>query len=340
MKKRTKAKLGISIMAFLLIVTGCTGLSDAADLVEDTAGRFFDRSEKYAEGEVVSVKPAQEQSDPLTISTKDQTIGYGNSLAVKDLVEISGGSGLHPRLIISSVIPEGAVVSESGAMATFPQPGNYEVTISGSDRDNVISETASITVIDDTAPDLEFESGQFYLSELDMAFDFLPGIKAFDEIDGDLTDKILYSDEQVQYGVPGQYSVLFSVEDASENKTEIEIPVIIIDRTPPVITMETESFTLTDKDTEWDFLSGVQAEDAIDGDLTESVIYDDSQIAYTIPGEYMVVYLTADQAGNFGKLERPVLIKDVTAPELLLAVSEIELTEKDRTAPYLEGASG
>ena len=128
--------------------------------------------------------------------------------------------------------------------------------------------------------------------------DYKAGIKANDEIDGDLTGSIQVDDSAVGYGKPGSYNVEFSVKDKSGNETQQKIPVTINDTTAPQLTLAVTSFSVAQGGSKPDFLSGDTATDANDGDLSGKITADDSAVDYNTPGTYTVVYTVSDAAGN------------------------------------------
>lgn len=83
-----------------------------------------------------------------------------------------------------------------------------------------------------------------------------------------------------------------------------------------VFTPDTESPVITVKDIQTtvgklpDFMDGVTATDNVDGDLTEQVEVDKSDIDLNRAGTYKAVYSVSDQAGNIGTAECQVIVKE------------------------------
>ena len=134
---------------------------------------------------------------------------------------------------------------------------------------------------------------------------------AKDNVDDELIFAI--EEDNVQFAVPGTYSVTVSVSDQSGNKSTQTFHVIVEDTTPPTFDVLTDLvIELTDEKPS--FLEGITAYDLVDGDVTEHITVDDSKVDYTQPGEYTVTYRVSDQAGNTQKETITLHIIDRTPP--------------------------
>ncbi len=165
--------------------------------------------------------------------------------------------------------------------------------------------------------------------------DLLAGISADDAEDGDLTDKLQVDDSEVDYNKTGKYNVTYSVTD-SMGKTTTETITLTIKRdvtipvtplTPKVRTMpiiEGTTNKVANINTSIDYLVGVSANDAEDGNLTNKIKVDDSKVDYSKVGTYEVTYSVVDSDGNTTK-------KTITV-EL---VDEVELIKIDSANPNL-----
>ncbi|MCH4105074.1 MAG: DUF5011 domain-containing protein [Lachnospiraceae bacterium] len=182
---------------------------------------------------------------------------------------------------------------------TFYKPGTYEVLVKASDAyGNTAAQKETVVVQDRVSPAFTGLPKTITLKDSDQKPDYKAGIKAEDEIDGDLTGNIQIDDSAVGYGKPGSYNVEFSVKDKSGNETQQKIPVTINDTTAPQLTLAVTSFSVAQGGSKPDFLSGDTATDANDGDLSGKITADDSAVDYNTPGTYTVVYTVSDAAGN------------------------------------------
>lgn len=107
-----------------------------------------------------------------------------------------------------------------------------------------------------------------------------------------------------------------------------------IDREPPQITMEQDELSLSVGDPKERLLEGVRAQDAQDGDVTDSIVVE-SVRGLVSDKRFTVTYAAFDAAGNVSKAQRTVFYKDYTAPRFALSAPLIfrESTSLDVFAP-------
>lgn len=122
-----------------------------------------------------------------------------------------------------------------------------------------------------------------------------PSASAIDEIDGDLTINIK-TDNDININTPGTYSLIYSVIDSGNNTTTKIITINVLEDLPPVITIEGTPIVETEI-----FYSALlpvfTAFDEVDGDLTENIIVDSSEVDNTQPGDY-IVYISVTDSYN------------------------------------------
>ena len=194
---------------------------------------------------------------------------------------------------------------------TITEPGIYQITLIAADAyDNKVEATIPVTVVDDVEPELSGLRDSFTLTEYDSEPDYLDGVKATDEIDGNLTKSITVNQKNVDYGVPGEYTIKYTVADSSGNTASEKVSVTIEDTTAPVITLSQSSITITEGDTAPKFRSIVSACDAVDGDVTSSVKVKSSDVDCNEPGTYTIVYKVTDSSGNTAKKTATVTVKE------------------------------
>ena len=91
-----------------------------------------------------------------------------------------------------------------------------------------------------------------------------------------------------------------------------------IDREPPQITMEQDELSLSVGDPKERLLEGVRAQDAQDGDVTDSIVVE-SVRGLVSDKRFTVTYAAFDAAGNVSKAQRTAFYKDYTAPRFALS---------------------
>jgi len=116
---------------------------------------------------------------------------------------------------------------------------------------------------------------------------------ALDQVDGDLSSFIDYEDSEVNYLVPGTYALTLSVSDLSGNTSNLVINVHVIDAGYPLILGAVDIF-YNIGDSVPNYLDGLTAEDAVDGDLTSNITVNSSQVNLDEVGVYNLVYSVSD----------------------------------------------
>lgn len=117
------------------------------------------------------------------------------------------------------------------------------------------------------------------------------------------------------------------------------------DKTPPVITCESDSVTVSVKDEETKLMEGLKATDDKDGDLTDSIRIS-SMSNFTEPGKRTINYVVFDESNNAATLTRKLEYTDYTSPQIKLTaplrfsladMEEVNLAENMTAQDCLDG---
>lgn len=120
------------------------------------------------------------------------------------------------------------------------------------------------------------------------------GVTAQDAEDGNITDKIVVTSNNVKVDTPGTYNITYQVTDKENISTFKTITVTVIKDEEPVINATNKIIMVGE---EIDLLKGVTATDKEDGTLTEIKV-DDSKVNYDEVGEYEITYTVKDSFGH------------------------------------------
>ncbi|MBA2479089.1 MAG: DUF5011 domain-containing protein [Planctomycetes bacterium] len=146
-----------------------------------------------------------------------------------------------------------------------------------------------------------------------------PGATAFDDVDGDISDRILVWGS-VDSQIEGIYEIFYQVSDASGNNAFTLRRIVVVDGiAPEVRVLGDNPMVVAWKESFVD--PGVSALDTFDGDVTASVRVDGS-VDTQVLGRYDLTYSVSDRVGNVGYARRSVVVADVTAPVILLSGSD------------------
>lgn len=173
--------------------------------------------------------------------------------------------------------------------------------------------------------------------QIGSAFDPLAGVYALDNQEGNITDKIEITNENVNTDTPGNYSVSYRVENSSggyytytRQVTVSEAasdPVPIIPPTEAQLGGSTDSSessdinssnntvtfdgiedTIISVDSDFDPKEGVRAID-LDGTDISNAIYISGAVDTATPGEYTIAYAVFDSFGDPTAVARTVTVE-------------------------------
>ena len=165
------------------------------------------------------------------------------------------------------------------------------------------TKNTKVKVVDTKAPEIILTGGEKVNNSYSKEFEE-PGYKAIDEHDGDITDKVIVTKEEID---EEKYNIRYSIQDESGNKTEKIREVKIVDDIAPVITLKgagTITINLNKKYEE----KGAKAIDEKDGDLTNKIKIE-GKVDTTKEGTYTVTYRVSDSKGNERVKTRKVIVK-------------------------------
>jgi len=218
------------------------------------------------------------------------TISYsGNATSVITITPTEGieGQGL---LKVADDAPNGIYHLLYSASDTAGSPG---------------TETRVIVVADKVAPDLTLLGETQMVHEAGTTWTE-PGFLANDAVDGNLTSAVSISG--TVGNSPKTYYLTYSVSDNAGNIATSTRTVIVVDSSPPVLTLEgNASLSLYKGSVFAD--PGYTAIDAFDGDLTSDVLVS-GEVETEIPGTYLLSYRVEDSSGLSANATRVVEIED------------------------------
>ena len=157
-----------------------------------------------------------------------------------------------------------------------------------------------IVVVDKEKPNLELSGDKEIV--LSIGSDYLEfGFSANDNYDGELTDKVEIT-SNIDKDKIGEYKVNYLVKDSSNNKTEIERIVKVVDNIAPVINLK-GSKNITVKVNGNYSEDGYTAIDNLDGDITSNVKVT-RNVDFNKIGTYEIIYEVSDSNNNITREKR------------------------------------
>lgn len=173
-----------------------------------------------------------------------------------------------------------SIVVDSSAV-NLTLVGSYDIIYSVTDQSgNEASQTVQINVDVEVQPDTTKPvlsgipaSITYYVG--DPVPNYLSGVTAIDDTDGNLTAAIDVNDDLVDLEEAGTYQITYSVSDDAGNVQTANTNVIVMIRNDfaPVLSGVEDRQSWYIGSTTWDPLRGITAHDVEDGDLTDSITY-------------------------------------------------------------------
>lgn len=174
--------------------------------------------------------------------------------------------------------------------------GEYVISYTYSYEGKNIEKEQKIEVKDLEAPQITLEEDVLTVCPNGKLLNY--DVKAFDNYDGNLNDKIT---KEYKEG-----KVIFKVSDAAGNEATLEKEALLKDEEAPVLTLNKES-TMSIKVGEDYKEEGATAKDECDGDITTKIEIE-NHVDNKTPGEYDVIYKVKDSMGNESKVTRKVYV--------------------------------
>ena len=151
-----------------------------------------------------------------------------------------------------------------------------------------VSITLSQSVQTNTAPVINASDKSIYVGD---SFDPKANVTASDAEDGNITNKIVVTENTVNVNVAGTYKVTYSVTDSNNNTVTKSINVVVKENNAPVINASDNTIYVGDS---FDPKAGVTASDVEDGDLTNKIVVTENTVNTEVKGTYKVVYSVTD----------------------------------------------
>ena len=202
----------------------------------------------------------------------------------------------------------------------YNEPGTYSVTYRVTDLSGLeTTKTIQVHVIND-APVITANDQQVVLNQ---EFDYMQGVTATDTEDGIITKKVTYT-ENVNINMPGPYEVTYTVEDNHGAKASITITVTVVQAEPIIYA----SNRVVPINSDFNYMDGVKAYDAVDGDITDDVTYTET-VDTSIPQTYKVTYSVTNSKNLTTTLDVYITVDDYEEGNPLFAYHAIRQESED-----------
>jgi len=192
--------------------------------------------------------------------------------------------------------------------------GDYKIFYRVSDQaNNFVEDNINITIQDISTPVIRGERGEYvhYIGMERPSFENV--YTAEDEFDGDLTSSILFSYEDVDWDIEGDYVLTIEVVDTHGNTSKIERVVRVLPQTEPSIVGRT-LVTLVDNPIE-NLLEGITVTCVTGESIVPTFI--DPAIDWSKPGFYDIEYSAISAIGFTSSTVRTIaVVSGATEPSI------------------------
>ena len=155
---------------------------------------------------------------------------------------------------------------------------------------------------DVTAPEISGNDAIIYVDDETDIKDLL-ALKAIDDVDGDLSDKLTMSGDYDCHQA-GTYTITVTVSDEAGNEASKTFTITVVEKAKLVI--DSKEFMVGDK---FDPLADIKAYDVDGTDITEKLTVVSNAVDTSKAGTYQVVYRVVDALGNEVEFTREVIVK-------------------------------
>lgn len=169
----------------------------------------------------------------------------------------------------------------------------------GSGNDNTGEVTPPVTP--NATPTI---TGKIVMIHVKDNFDPMQDMHAYDQEDGDITNKLVITYNDVNTNQAGWYHVRYSVTDSAGTTTKFERNVLVLNARP-VITGQDIS---VEAGSPFDVMQGITATDQEDGDVTNRIQSSVDQIDTNKVGTTEITYTVTDDNGSTATFKRSVTV--------------------------------
>lgn len=165
------------------------------------------------------------------------SVSYGERIGLYDIVRAVSDESAY-----TIAITAGGEVAADGRSTLLEQVGVNEVEITATDEHgHTTVQVAEVTVVDDTPPSIQAEGRTI---EVGDDTDFLSGVTAQDEVDGDLTAQLRVDQSQADTTRAGTYPLIYTVTDSAGNEAILPVALTVVSPEARQVTLSQQTLTL------------------------------------------------------------------------------------------------
>ncbi|MGF9816411.1 immunoglobulin-like domain-containing protein [Bacillus toyonensis] len=254
----------------------------------------------------------------VIVKENEETPDMEPKLTVPTGATISVGDKFDPMAGVKAIDNENGDITDKVTVdgsVDASKPGTYDLTYTVSDsKGHTVTAKQTVTVKQKVKPTDEVPvlkvPAEATINVGDK-FNPLAGVKAIDNEDGDITDKVTV-DGSVDTSKSGTYDLTYTVSDSKGHTVTAKQTVTVKQKVEPkdeapVLTVPAE--VIINVGDKFNPLAGVKAIDNEDGDITDKVIHM-GEVDTSKAGNFEVKFLVRDASGNEVTATQKVIVKD------------------------------
>lgn len=166
-------------------------------------------------------------------------------------------------------------------------------------------------LFDKEPPVMRLTQGDGVIIDVHTPFHLKEYVEAMDNHAGYVP---VVTDERIDMRAIGKHTLTVYATDERGNRGEIALTVQVVDREKPEVKLIGDDYVEVALNSTYED-AGAEAIDNYDTVLKTAVV---GQVDTSTLGEYKLLYRATDGSGNVGKVQRRVVVKDMTPPEVTL----------------------
>lgn len=185
-------------------------------------------------------------------------------------------------------------ITVNQANVDYSTPGSYKVTFTNTDlvTGDVVKFTGTLHITD-VLPEISSKKDIVISTNVKSIDNYIELFEVTTNNNGDIVNSVAVNAKNVEFGVPGKYTVYFSITDNEGNKVTTSSNLFIIDTNTAVneLLVADEELTINLGDNIEDFIRDYNVSSSIGKfDVTEYVTVDYSNVDFNKTGTYDVIF--------------------------------------------------
>ncbi len=250
-----------------------------------------------------------DNTDPSNTDTAVSTLVIEDLLPTMSLTsdDIHHHVGIEPDYIadfglVATEVETGDLTSEvvvDSSAVNYMESGDYPVYFTVSDEEGNVANHEATAHFSNDAPTVNYLANATTSEETPLSSAQMIDLFEVVASDDDGIQKITVDQSAVDYSTPGSYDVYFQAFDIYGAYSTEKHAILNVEDVLPTLTCDQEIVSINETDTvDYVSLFNVVASEIEEGDLTNQIEIEDSNVNLHLPGDYPVLFTVSDEENN------------------------------------------